>query len=75
MQDLESQIAELRKRVNELESTFEVAPRLPRTSLISDSFLKRAFAVYGHSMVAGLIIALPAYLIFGAIFFWGGFFR
>jgi len=27
-------------------------------------FLKRAFAVYGYAAVAGLIIAVPLYLIF-----------
>ena len=32
--------------------------------LNSDSFIKRAFAVYGYSMVAGLIVALPIYLLF-----------
>ena len=32
--------------------------------LNSDSFLKRAFAVYGYSTVAGLILAVPAMLVF-----------
>ena len=32
--------------------------------LNSDVFLKRAFAVYGYAAVAGLIIAVPLYLIF-----------
>lgn len=31
--------------------------------LVSDRFLKRAFAVYGYSLVAGLIIVVPIYLI------------
>jgi hypothetical protein len=31
--------------------------------LNSDSFLKRAFAVYGYSMVAGLIVAIPIMVI------------
>ena len=43
--------------------------------LISDSFLKRAFAVYGYSLVAGLIISLIVmipliilFFIFGLLF-------
>ena len=31
--------------------------------LISDNFLKRAFAVYGYTMVAGLIIMIPVYVL------------
>lgn len=30
--------------------------------LNSDSFMKRAFAIYGYMMVAGLIIAIPFYI-------------
>lgn len=40
--------------------------------LNSDSFLKRAFAVYGYAFVAGLIIIVPLYvlmLIFGILFY------
>ncbi len=31
--------------------------------LVSDRFLKRAFAVYGYSLVAGLIVIVPVYLV------------
>ena len=31
--------------------------------LQSDKLIKRAFAVYGHMLVAGLIIAIPLYLL------------
>ena len=31
--------------------------------LNSDKFLKRAFAIYGYVIVAGLIIAIPFYII------------
>lgn len=46
--------------------------------LNSDSFLKRAFAVYGYSFVAGLIISIPIFIIaviigiVGALAFFGG---
>ena len=32
--------------------------------LISDSFLKRAFAVFGYNLVAGLIIWVGLFIIF-----------
>jgi len=31
--------------------------------LLSHSFFERAFAVYGHVFVAGLIIAVPVYVL------------
>ena len=31
--------------------------------LNSDKFLKRAFAIYGYTLVAGLIITIPLYII------------
>lgn len=37
---------------------------LPPTGLISFSFLRRAFAVYGHFFVANLIISVVALLIY-----------
>ncbi|NUO83767.1 hypothetical protein HUU05_27135 [candidate division KSB1 bacterium] len=33
----------------------------PRTNLLSDKFLTRAFAVLGHYLVASLIIFVPIY--------------
>jgi len=38
-------------------------PALPSTNLLSDDFMTRAFAVYGHVLVAGLLISLPIYLL------------
>ena len=32
---------------------------LPKTNLISPKFLRRAFTVWGHSFIAGLIISIP----------------
>lgn len=32
--------------------------------LNSDSFLKRAFAIYGYAMVAGLIISIPFFILY-----------
>ena len=36
---------------------------VPDTMLLNDSFMKRAFAVLGHSMVASLIVTIPFYAI------------
>ena len=36
---------------------------LPNTMILSPSFLKRAFAVYGHVLAAGFIIMLPFYIL------------
>ena len=42
---------------------------------VSNSFLKRCFAIYGHSLVAALIIVIPIYIIifivFGSMFLTG----
>jgi hypothetical protein len=35
--------------------------------LNSDSFLKRAFSIYGYMMVAALMIMIPVYLLFFVI--------
>ena len=40
--------------------------------LISDNFLKRAFAVYGYMMVAGLIIVIPVYVLMFIMFLFIG---
>jgi hypothetical protein len=49
-----NEIAQLKARLNELES---------RTNLISEKFLKRAFAVMGHYLVASLVLILPIWVI------------
>jgi hypothetical protein len=48
-------IAYLELRIAELER------RLPRTDLLSGKFLRRAFAVWGHMIVAQLMVAAPIY--------------
>ena len=41
-----------------------VATFLPLTNIVHPSFLKRAFAVWGHFFVANLIISLPFTLLY-----------
>lgn len=63
-----SQLQSLQARVNELEKKTSANVVLPSTDLLSDRFLKRAFAVLGHYIVASLIIALPIYALLFIIF-------
>jgi hypothetical protein len=42
---------------------------LPNTMLISDSFLSRAFAVWGHYFVAQLIISIPMIICYFILLF------
>jgi hypothetical protein len=41
-----------------------VATSLPLTDIVHPSFLKRAFAVWGHYFVAQLIISIPLMIIY-----------
>ena len=61
LESMQQEIAYLRGRVNTLESEQRMAPvtGLPNTWLLSHSLLKRAFAVYGHYLLAGFLIAIP----------------
>jgi hypothetical protein len=53
---LEGRVAALEKRV----------AALPETALLSQSFLSRAFTVWGHLFVAQLILAIPFVIFFFA---------
>ena len=53
---LEGRVAALEKRVG----------ALPETALLSQSFLSRAFTVWGHLFVAQLILAIPFAIFFFA---------
>lgn len=65
----QKQIQVLHQRLSLLETTEK---KLPQTMMLSDSFLKRSFAVFGHTFVASIIISLPFYLImFALIMFLG----
>lgn len=56
----QGEIEALQARVQELETQLQaVQGRLPNTWLLSDNLLKRAFGVYGHYLLAALLIAVP----------------
>jgi uncharacterized membrane protein YvbJ len=59
---LHNRISYLEKRIQSLES------KIPYTAILNNSFISRAFAIYGHVLVAGLIVGLPLYLIFFLFF-------
>jgi len=59
---LESQIQEFEKQLTQQQKALTAAGnQLPDTSLLSPSFLTRAFAVWGHMIVAQLLIVVPLY--------------
>jgi hypothetical protein len=54
----------LERRVATLETAVEqLGRRIPNTQLLSRSFFLRAFAVWGHYLVASLTLAIPGYLL------------
>ena len=55
---------QIRRQADEIES---LNARLPDSHIISPHFLKRAFTVWGHYIVAGFIIAIP-FMCLGMIF-------
>ena len=60
MKELQSRMILLEEQVQaqagEIEALHE---RIPNSLIISPNFLKRAFTVWGHYIVAGFIVALP----------------
>lgn len=71
---LEEQIEKFEKQISGQQTSISnVNQRLPKTDLLSPSFLKRAFTVWGHLFVAQLLIAIPIYcliFILGAMSGW-----
>ena len=61
VESLQQEVEYLRGRVNALESNQQMnqLEGLPNTWLLSHSLLKRAFAVYGHYLLAGFLVAIP----------------
>lgn len=60
---LKSQIKMLEERIVSTERRQSQLPVIPRTNLLSGSFLTRAFAVMGHYLVASMIITIPAMIV------------
>lgn len=74
LQNTLDRIESLEYRIKKLETDVLMGTYLPATSLLSDSFLRRAFTVFGHYFIANLIIAIPIWIIMLiAAFIRGGF--
>jgi hypothetical protein len=66
---LESELKRVSKETSELyKLTDDTDLRIPDTDLLSDNYLRRAFAVWGHYFIAQLLISIPIVLIYLAIF-------
>ncbi len=66
---LESELKRVSKETTELYAlTDDTDLRIPDTDLLSDNYLRRAFAVWGHYFIAQLLISIPFVLIYLAIF-------
>jgi hypothetical protein len=69
---LERRLMYLEMETQRLRATISAAPSatpgpvrsLPHTALLNDSFLSRAFAVWGHAFVAQLLLSIPIYVLF-----------
>ena len=62
---LELETQRLRATLTAAQSATSAPERiLPRTALLNDSFLTRAFAVWGHAFVAQLLLSIPIYVLF-----------
>lgn len=62
--DEAERLAALEARLSKLEDRIP-ADRFPRTMVLADHFLKRAFAIWGHYFVANLIIGLAVAFVVG----------
>jgi len=54
-----TEIQDLKSRLNELESLSGKYKKLPDTMILSESFITRAFAVFGHNFLIGMMISIP----------------
>lgn len=76
-EQMQTKIFELEDQVNRLRDELVNSQfnrgSLPKTNILSPNFLTRAFAIYGHTLVAGLIVGIIFYCItFGIIIAIGG---
>ena len=72
---LKNTVQKLEERIQILEKNSAFSENLPKTSLLSNSFLKRSFAVLGHYFVSSLIIIIPLYILMILLMFLFGVFK
>lgn len=61
---LEFAVDDLRRRMASMEEEFADREGLPDTNLLSQSFVSRALAVWGHHAIASIIVSIPLILIY-----------
>ncbi len=67
-QEFTQELAKAQKQIQVLHQRLSLLEQggngsVPDTMLLNDSFMKRAFAVLGHSVVASLIVSVPFYIL------------
>ena len=67
-----AKIINLHRRLARMEKS-RSQTELPNTMILSPSFIKRAFAVYGHTIVASFIIVFPIWILMFLLTFFLGF--
>ncbi len=66
--DLNTRIGAMERVIQDVKERQDAIPALPKTNLLSGSFLTRAFAVFGHYFVANLIIVMPIFVLAFIVF-------
>ncbi len=65
---LENQVQQFEKLATQQQTIITtLSNKLPNTSLLSPSFLSRAFTVWGHAIAAQLMIVIPLYCLFAIL--------
>lgn len=66
VESLQQEVTYLNARVATLESNRQMVTNgeLPRTWLLSQNMLKRAFGVYGLNLLAGILIVIPFFCLY-----------
>jgi hypothetical protein len=63
LQNALREIDELKEQIKKFEANLGKERIVPRTNLLNENFLTRAFTVWGHNFVAGIIIAIPFWIL------------
>ena len=58
-----SEVHALQTRLHDLERAAARQTAIPRTAILDSNFFTRAFAIWAHTVVAGLFIAVPVWAI------------
>ncbi len=71
IEELQRDMAELRSQISDLKSTSIQSNSHGKTGLSDDRFLKRSFAVLGHSLISQAIVLAPIAVVLLALYLLG----